>query len=240
MSCTLSKLFWGCRAASLGSSSPSVTSCAGSSLGSDGSSMGSTVSSMGSAVPGLGSEVPGLGSAVPGLVSAVPVLGSAVPVLGSAVMSKGSAIVSKCSGSAASASNCSGATIRFGSLTQNIDYLLKSFKCLSSNDKPRTMAMLLLNRLTPEQIPHDTVQSLDICKNHLVSCWGWGSENDFTYLFYRRNWPIEANFLRNWLVMLVRVQTEQALDGSHLTPVNRFSTSGANMSQLVQVIKQQL
>ena len=64
---------------------------------------------------------------------------------------------------------CAGEANKLGNLNQNVDQVLANYKCKGAKDPPITMAMLLLNRLTPYTISPDSVSTLDICKSHLVS-----------------------------------------------------------------------
>ena len=54
-------------------------------------------------------------------------------------------------------------------LSENVDQLLKRNKSYGINDGQKTLANLVLNRLTPHNLKQELMESLDVCKTHLVS-----------------------------------------------------------------------
>ena len=64
---------------------------------------------------------------------------------------------------------CSGICQSMTNLCENVDQLLKKNKCYDVNDSKKTLANLLLNRLTPHNLKQELMGSLDVCKTHLVS-----------------------------------------------------------------------
>ena len=65
--------------------------------------------------------------------------------------------------------NCSGVSQALNTLNESAVNILKSKECFNKTDLGKTVADLVLNRLTPYDLRAEDIGSLEVCKSHLVS-----------------------------------------------------------------------
>ena len=64
---------------------------------------------------------------------------------------------------------CSGVSQAVNTLTESAVDILKIRDCFNKTDLEKTVADLVVNRLTPYDLRAEDLGSLEVCKSHLVS-----------------------------------------------------------------------